>query len=63
MQTDKLIAFFPIEVALDPAMPTYSGGLAVPAWFFVNDRVRLAAYRIIEPGGTALGQTLHRGRI
>ena len=29
------------------------------AWFFVNDRVKLAAYRIIEPGGSMLGRKLH----
>jgi glucan phosphorylase len=30
MQTDKqLIAFFSMEIALDPAMPTYSGGLGL----------------------------------
>jgi hypothetical protein len=29
MRTDKqLIAFFSMEIALDPAMPTYSGGTA-----------------------------------
>jgi H+-transporting ATPase len=29
------------------------------AWFLVNDRVKLAAYRIIEPGRTVLGQRRH----
>jgi starch phosphorylase len=26
---DKRIAYFSMEIALDPAMPTYSGGLGV----------------------------------
>jgi starch phosphorylase len=26
---DKRIAYFSMEIALDPAMPTYSGGLGI----------------------------------
>lgn len=39
MQTDKLIAYFSMEIALDPAIPTYSGGLGVLA----GDTLRAAA--------------------
>jgi glycogen phosphorylase len=28
---DKRIAYFSIEIALDPAMPTYGGGLGILA--------------------------------
>jgi len=28
---DKRIAYFSMEIALDPAMPTYSGGLGILA--------------------------------
>ena len=31
MPTDKLIAYFSMEMALDLAMPTYSGGLGILA--------------------------------
>ena len=31
MQTDKSVAYFSMEIALDPGMPTYSGGLGVLA--------------------------------
>ena len=30
-------------------------------WFFINDRVKLAAYRIIDPGKAVLGCPKHRG--
>src|SRR6185503_8291739 len=36
---DRTIAYFSMEIALDPAMPTYSGGLGVLA----GDTVRSAA--------------------
>jgi len=44
MQTDKLIAYFSMEIALDPAMPTYSGGLGVLA----GDTLRGAADRALK---------------
>src|SRR5438046_6723492 len=37
--TKRLIAYFSMEIALDPAMPTYSGGLGVLA----GDTIRSAA--------------------
>ena len=36
---DKRIAYFSMEIALDPAMPTYSGGLGILA----GDTLRAAA--------------------
>jgi starch phosphorylase len=36
---DKRIAYFSMEIALDPAMPTYSGGLGILA----GDSLRAAA--------------------
>jgi glucan phosphorylase len=36
---DKRIAYFSMEIALDPAMPTYSGGLDILA----GDTLRAAA--------------------
>lgn len=39
MQTDKSIAYFSMEIALEPAMPTYSGGLGMLA----GDTLRAAA--------------------
>src|SRR3984893_2933858 len=54
MQTDKhLIAFFSMEIALDSAMPTYSGGLGVLA----GDTLRAAADRALPMIGVTL---LHR---
>jgi len=57
MRTDKqLIAFFSMEIALDPAMPTYSGGLGVLA----GDTLRAAAQ--LEAGKLVFelnGQKLH----
>jgi glycogen phosphorylase len=54
MQTDKhLIAFFSMEIALDSAMPTYSGGLGVLA----GDTLRAAADRALPMVGVTL---LHR---
>ncbi|MCU0784909.1 MAG: alpha-glucan family phosphorylase, partial [Verrucomicrobia bacterium] len=41
MQTENIIAYFSMEIALDPAMPTYSGGLGVLA----GDTLRAAADR------------------
>ena len=38
-QTDRTVAYFSMEIALDPAMPTYSGGLGVLA----ADTIRSAA--------------------
>jgi starch phosphorylase len=35
----QTIAYFSMEVALDPLMPTYAGGLGVLAW----DTIRAAA--------------------
>ena len=53
MQTNKLIAYFSMEIALDPAMPTYSGGLGVLA----GDTLRAAADRTLPMVGVTL---LHR---
>jgi glycogen phosphorylase len=53
MQTDKLIACFSMEIALDPAMPTYSGGLGVLA----GDTLRAAADSALPMVGVTL---LHR---
>jgi len=39
MNEDRVIAYFSMEIALDPAMPTYSGGLGVLA----GDTIRAAA--------------------
>ena len=36
---DRTIAYFSMEIALDPAMPTYSGGLGVLA----GDTIRSSA--------------------
>lgn len=36
---DKRIAYFSMEIAIDPAMPTYSGGLGI----LVGDTLRAAA--------------------
>jgi starch phosphorylase len=36
---DKRIAYFSVEIALDPAMPTYSGGFGILA----GDALRAAA--------------------
>ena len=36
---DKRIAYFSMEIAIDPAMPTYSGGLGILAC----DTLRAAA--------------------
>ena len=36
---DKRIAYFSMEIAIDPAMPTYSGGLGILA----GDALRAAA--------------------
>ena len=36
---DKRIAYFSMEIAIDPAMPTYSGGLGI----LVGDTLRPAA--------------------
>ena len=36
---DRIIAYFSMEIALDPAMPTYAGGLGVLA----GDTIRSAA--------------------
>ena len=36
---DRLIAYFSMEIAVDPDMPTYSGGLGVLA----GDTIRSAA--------------------
>jgi starch phosphorylase len=36
---DKRIAYFSVEIALDPAMPTYSSGLGILA----GDTLRAAA--------------------
>jgi starch phosphorylase len=52
-QTNKLIAYFSMEIALDPAMPTYSGGLGVLA----GDTLRAAADRTLPMVGMTL---LHR---
>jgi glycogen phosphorylase len=53
MQTEKLIAYFSMEIALDPAMPTYSGGLGVLA----GDTLRAAADSALSMVGVTL---LHR---
>src|SRR6266498_390285 len=39
MSDEKLIAYFSMEIGLDPAMPTYAGGLGVLA----GDTIRSAA--------------------
>jgi starch phosphorylase len=39
MPEQRLIAYFSMEVALNPAMPTYSGGLGILA----GDTIRAAA--------------------
>jgi len=39
METDRTIAYFSMEIALEVGMPTYSGGLGVLA----GDTVRAAA--------------------
>ena len=39
METDRTIAYFSMEIALEAGMPTYSGGLGVLA----GDTVRAAA--------------------
>ena len=47
METDRTIAYFSMEIALEAAMPTYSGGLGVLA----GDTVRAAADLHIPYGG------------
>jgi glucan phosphorylase len=39
MDDQRTIAYFSMEIGLDPEMPTYSGGLGIPA----GDTVRSAA--------------------
>lgn len=53
MQTDTLVAYFSMEIALDPGMPTYSGGLGVLA----GDTLRTAADRNLPMVAVTL---LHR---
>ena len=50
---ERLIAYFSMEVALDPAMPTYAGGLGILA----GDTVRSAADLNVPMLGVSL---LHR---
>ncbi len=53
MKAKKSIAYFSMEIALDPAMPTYSGGLGVLA----GDTLRAAADRSLPMVAVTL---LHR---
>ncbi len=53
MQDDKQVAYFSMEIALEPGMPTYSGGLGVLA----GDTIRAAADRGIRMVAVTL---LHR---
>jgi glycogen phosphorylase len=53
MTNGKMIAYFSMEIALDPAMPTYSGGLGVLA----GDTLRAAADRQLPMVAVTL---LHR---
>jgi starch phosphorylase len=53
MPDDKLIAYFSMEIALDPQMPTYSGGLGLLA----GDTIRAAADREVPMVAVTL---LHR---
>jgi starch phosphorylase len=54
MKPDPTIAYFSMEIALDPAMPTYSGGLGVLA----GDSLRAAADLKLAMIGVTL---IHRG--
>jgi glycogen phosphorylase len=51
MPNDATIAYFSMEIALDPRMPTYSGGLGVLA----GDTVRTAADLGVSDGGRLPG--------
>jgi starch phosphorylase len=53
MKSDRLIAYFSMEIALEPAMPTYCGGLGVLA----GDMLRAAADSDFSMSGVSL---LHR---
>lgn len=50
MSTERLIAYFSMEIALDPAMPTYSGGLGILA----GDTLRAAADRALPTAAVTL---------
>ena len=51
--TERLIAYFSMEIAVESSMPTYSGGLGVLA----GDTIRTAADMEVPMGGVTL---LHR---
>jgi starch phosphorylase len=53
MKSDRLIAYFSMEIALEPGMPTYCGGLG----FLAGDMLRAAADRDFPMAGVSL---LHR---
>ena len=53
MKGDLLIAYFSMEIALEPGMPTYCGGLG----FLAGDLLRSAADQELAIGGVSL---LHR---
>ncbi len=53
MKSDRLVAYFSMEMALEPGMPTYCGGLGILA----GDMLRAAADRDFPMAGVSL---LHR---
>src|SRR5690349_2767586 len=53
MEESPRVAYFSMEISLDPAMPTYCGGLG----FLAGDLLRAAADRNVPIAGVSL---LHR---